>query len=308
MEELTTHANVDSWIPADSYVDTIIEASVCHSQLSGIISMVNYNMQACDGDIIQVRHVRARTAQGSIGEYPNDCLSATSSTIGTSSVQIKKYGDYDQITGFAEFETCGSLRTNILNEMSKGLAKKFDELVYEQIATCGSNAPNTTYTTKGAWQANPAIVGSCCTFGFDLYNNIVLAINHMRGDALNPTHIIMHPDVSAYLYFKEAGVMPNLMSTVKYSPDGGSISSIMGVDVIECCNANNGASGATICIVIDKSRAVAEAWGRRPTFSRVYEPECDYTKEVLWAYYGAGRITATATAGVMEGVVHIVSA
>ena len=297
-----------SWVPADSYINTVMEASVCHGQLSGVITCFDYDMQACDGDIIQVKYVRARTAQGPMQEgfTGGSCLSATSSTIGTNSVQIYKYGDYDKIAGFAEFETCGSLRAEILNEMAKGLAKKRDELVYDELLAAGTN-PNTTFTTSQAWVAVPAYSGSCCTFGFDLYNKIIQAQKHLQGDSLTADYVIMHPDVAQYLYFKEAGTMPNFASTINYGGDG-IITTINGMKVIECCNANNGASGATICVVIDSSRAVAEAWGKRPTFSSDYIPECDATKEVVWIYWGTEKIVATAAAGQMEGVVHIKSA
>jgi len=264
-------------------------------------------MKACDGDVIQVKYVRPRTAQGPMGEgfESGDCLSATSQTIGTNSVQIKKYGDYDKIAGFAEFETCGSLRAEILNEMAKGLAKKRDQLVYEQIA---KGEPNTTITTAAAWSATPAYSGSCCSYGFGIYNAIVQAQKHLEGDSMTPDYVIMHPDVSQYLYFKDnTGGLPNVSSLVKFGADG-TITSVNGLKVIETPNANNGSSGATVAVVIDSKRAVAEAWGKRPTFTSKYEPECDYTKEVIWMYWGTGRIHSTAAANKMEGVVHIKSA
>jgi len=308
MEELTTGTNVTTWVPVDSYVDTIIEASVSYGQLSGVISVVDHDMQACEGKIIQVRYVRARTAQGPKAantDSTDGCLSATSQTIGTQEVQITKWGDYDKLEGFAEFETCGPIRAQILNEMAKGLAKKRDQVVWAEIMGCEAN---TTFTTREAYVADPTVTGSCCTFGFDLYNKIVQAINHLAGDSLRATHIIMHPTVSQYLYFKENGVMPNFASSIQYDSANGQIRSILGVNVIESPNVTTGASSVTLVAVIDAGRACIEAWGKRPTFTSKYEPDCDYTKETVWMYWNASEIEGSAVAGKAEGIVHILSA
>jgi len=305
MEQLTETTDVTSWVPADSYVDSIMEGSVCYGQLSGVITCVDYDMKACDGDSVQVRYVRKRTAQGPISEATTNCLSPIDQTIGTNTVAIEKFGDYDAIAGFAEFEACGPLRAQIMNEMAKALAEKRDEEIWDQLM---DNTPNTTITTYGNYYSSPSIHGSCCSYGFDLYNAIVQAQKHLQGDACNPDYVIMHPDVAQYLYFKDfSGGLPNVSSLVKYGNDG-TIISVNGLKVIECCNADCGASGITVAAVIDSSRAVAEAWGKRPTFYSDYVPECDYTKEVIWMYWGTSAIKGTAVAGTMEGVVHIKSA
>ena len=306
MEELTGgDGNAASWVPADSYVNKILEASVCYGQLSGVITAVDYDMQACDGDQIQIRYIRARTAQGAMDEGALGCLSATSSTIGTQAVQIYKWGDYDKIPGFTEFEVCGNLRASIMNEMSKGLAKKRDQEVWDDIYACH---PHHRQVTDNAWALSPQRSGSCCTYGYNLYDSIISAQKFLQGKALNPDYVILHPTVAKYLYFADAdSAYPVIGSLVKFGED--TITKINGMKVIECCNAQTGVttSGATLAVVLDSSIACAEAWGKRPTFSRDYVPDCDYTKEVLWMYWGSSAISGTTATGSVEGVAHIVN-
>ena len=303
-EELTggeTTSGAVSWVPADSYLDLVLEGANKYGTLSGVVTAVDYDMQACDGDIIQMRYIVKRTAQGPMGEGGHgagaygsgDCLSATSSTVGTQSCQIQKWGDYDVIPGFTEFEVCGPLRAQIMNEMSKGLARKRDEVIWNAIATA---LPQSRASTTGRWNSTPSLDSSCCTFAFDLYNAIVKVKKQMEGHDYNPDTVVMHPSVGQFLYFKEGNSMPSpiLMNPLVKYDDMGNLTYVAGLKVIETSAAtaftNATAHETVAAVLLDTSRACFEAWGKRPTFSRDYIPECDYTKEVIWMYWGATAI------------------
>ena len=116
-EQLTTETETTSWIPVDSYADLILEASVAYGHLSGVITAVNHDMGACEGKIIQIRSVPARTAQALTGVGPGDCLSNASTTPTTHSITVGKYGDYDTMDGFSLFQTCGPIKEAIVREM-----------------------------------------------------------------------------------------------------------------------------------------------------------------------------------------------
>ena len=47
LEELTWNTNVTSWVPADTYADLILEASVDYGKLSGVITAMEYDMGVC---------------------------------------------------------------------------------------------------------------------------------------------------------------------------------------------------------------------------------------------------------------------
>jgi hypothetical protein len=294
LAKLTSSTEVASWKPADSYANKILDASVCYGQLSGVITAIDYDLKACQGDTIQIRYVPARTAQGP--KTACQCLSATSSTPGTYSVTVQQYGDYDDMCRFSfDVEACGDLKGKIMNEMAKGLAKKRDQVLWAEITT--GFTPTWTSTLGHAWTAGVTTDG-CCFNVVDVYNKIIYLQKQMQGGALSPDYVIMHPTVAAHFYYKDNGSMPQPsanMPLVKF--DGkGQLISIAGMRVVECCNATSGTdvSGTTLAVVLDSSRAVGEGWGMRPTYSERYINECNYDKVVIWMYWGASEMDTNA--------------
>lgn len=296
--EMTTDANVDDWVPADSYASMILEASVCYGQLSGKITAIDYDLKACQGDTIQVRYVPARTAQG-----PKDaceCLSATSSTLGTYPITISAYGDYDLMCGISLFKACGPVKEKILREMAKALSKLRDEEIWDAISEV---TPGYEADLVAAWNAS-VVTDGCCFNTVDLYNKIVYLYKQMQGAALNPDTVIMHPEVAAHLYYKDNGTIPYASLTtplVKFDGSGQLIA-IGPLKVIECCNASSGTdlSGATLAVVIDSSRAVGEVWGKRPKFYEFFEVDCDRYKETVWMYWGCAAMDTNAIGHVLN--------
>ena len=297
--QLTTETETTTWIPADSYADLIFEANVCYGQLSGVITCVDHDFGACEGKIIQVRSVPARTAQTLSGIGITDCLSATSSTLTTYSITLSKYGDYDTLPGFSIFQTCGPLKQALLNEMGKGLAKKRDQDILTAMLAfgvpcassslasalqCFGNAPKWAVS-----QTATAIWGRAV----DLYDKICYSVGSMRNDSYSPDTLIINPNVAAFLKTNY-----NQYNIGAPAPGGividenHRLSKCAGLNVIECCNmsACTGLSGATVAMVVDTSRAVGEGWGMRPKYSEVYEPECDYYKEVVMMYWGCNEL------------------
>jgi hypothetical protein len=55
-----------------------------------------------------------------------------------------------------------------------------------------------------------------------------------------------------------------------------------------------------MAVIIDSKRAIAEAWGKRPTFEEVRDPHCDSYQEVVWAYWGAHTVDIAAIYGIMN--------
>ncbi len=299
LTELTNDTGVTSWVPADAYADLIMEAVVCHSQLSGVIGAIEYDLQACDGATIQVRYVPARTAQGPKNSC--ECLSKTSSTLGTYSITVKQYGDYDELCDFSLMKACGPVKDRLLNEMAKGLAKKRDQVIWTELTQ--NFTPTYSYsmaTTCCLGEGNvndgcgPAYDASCCSLRFDLYNGIIYLQKTMQGAGYNPDTVILHPTVAAWLYYKDNGAIPPYASgtpLLRFGNDG-KLVSIAGMKVIETCNASSCTedSGATMAVVIDSSRAVGEAWGKRPEFHEDFDVQCNHWKEAIWMYWGASEL------------------
>jgi hypothetical protein len=136
----------------------------------------------------------------------------------------------------------------------------------------------------------------------ELYNSIVSVIQDLRADAYNPDYVIMNPNVSKRMYFKDGS---GYFNTPLVTFADGHLIDIAGVKVIESCVANDcvgtgGKEASTdtwvskpagiMAVIIDSSRAIGEVWGKKPTFSQFYDAKCDGTELVLWQYWGTSAM------------------
>jgi len=299
LAELTDSTSIAAWEPADAYAAMILEASVCYGQLSGVVTAIDHNLRSCEGDTIQIRYVPARTAQGPID--PCDCLTATSSTLGTYPITVYQYGDADVVCRFsADVEACGDVRGALANEMAKGLAKKRDQVIWTELTAV---TPGYTSTLAHAWDAS-VVTDGCCFDVVDLYNKIVYLYKQMQGGALNPDYVILNPTVAAHLYYKDNGTVPyvNIIMPLLKFDNGGQCVGIGPLRVIESCVATTGtdASGTTLAVVIDSSRAVGEAWGMKPEYTEDYNNLCNKDTITYWMYWGASDMDTNAIGHILN--------
>lgn len=283
LEELITTTNAANWIPSEDWADLILEASVCYGQLSGIISAMEYDMQAHNGDTVKVRYVPAQTAQGPISAC--GCLSVASPTLGAHSIDVAAYGDYVDLCDFTLWQAKPRLKEMVFREMAKGLAKKRDEDMWAAIRSPGV-APTYVSSTSVACSASSDWVSpGCCNYAYNLYNSIISVQKDMEGGAKNPDMVIMHPSVAKWLYYKDGTYPPGW--NIRTNGDG-SLAYIGPMKVIESCNATScdGTGDATMAVIIDSSRAIGEVWGKRPTFETERVADCAKDKGVVWMYWG----------------------
>lgn len=289
---------VGAWIPSEHYAGLILGSVANYSELAGKVTAMNYDMGAGMGNTVNVRTITARDnvqeLSGCDTTGQNDCLSSASTTFGDYTIDIKMQGDRDIVCDFAVWKSTGDAYMHIANEMAKSLATWRDDQLYADLV--GTSA-NTTIYTSAAYTTSRT-TDSCCNFAFDIYNSIIDARQHLLHDGYEPDTIIIHPDVASYLYYKENGDMPDLASLVKYTSDG-YIASIAGMKVIESRAAyqNNNSpttSGDDLAFVIDSSRALGEAWGKKPTFTQKYHENCNNYNMVVWTYWGHSTLDTDA--------------
>ena len=291
---------IGAWIPSEHFVDMILEGIYQKGQLAGKVTALNYDMAAGNGNTVNVRYVSVRdNIQEKDACMNNTCLSAGSTTFGDHTIEIKMVGDYDVVCDFAMWQAKGDGYAQIAKSMSDSMAAWRDLQIWNDL--CGATA-NTTVDTASAWVSESSrTTDSCCNYAFDIYNAIIEARQHLFGDGYNPDTVIIHPFASAYLYFKENGNVPavrSIMPLVKYGEDG-YVASIAGMKVIEAKAAvaedsTPTSSNDNLAFVIDSSRALGEAWGKRPTFTKDYVPECNNYKMVLWTYWGHDQLDENA--------------
>jgi hypothetical protein len=290
LTELTNIASSAGWIPTEQFADLILEAAVCYGQLSGVVTAVDYDLSAGQGDTVNVRYVPARTAQ-KIADC--GCAAAASTTLAAYTIDIDKVMDVDKICGMGLFEAGDKVKGSIINEMAKGLAAYRDQYVWYAIRTFIPAAGQYAVTGVGAL-STATMSAYCCGYKYDLYNSIVSLKQYMRGKCYNPDYVIMHPTVARWFYIKDW--QQSSAGLVKFSEDGSKILSVAGLKVIESgqATAANSTAKATMAVIIDSSRAVGEAWGKRPMFTEAYDVLCDTYTEAVVMYWGYAKMDAGA--------------
>lgn len=296
--QLTDDTDMAGWIPTEAWADLILESSICETVLSGKITAVDSDIAAGNGHTVRVRTFPARTAQGPFTQACS-CLSQCSSPLQYADVTIAQYGDYDHLCDFALWQAKGPVKEGILNEMAKGLGLARDTRL---IRAMGATAAGVLHTyraeTAVSWTSTATITGGCCDFRFNLYNSIVSVMSRMRGVCLKPDTIVISPELASWFYIGDRGGDHGLH--VGFDAQD-RLLTVAGLNVIETGTmAAPGTTGSkpTYCFIIDSSRALAEAWGKRPTFSEQYNLQCNYWEEVVWMYWGAAVVTEPAIGAV----------
>jgi hypothetical protein len=284
-------------IPRDNFANMILEAAVCHSQLEGVVPMMSFDVNAGQGGVVQVPMIAARTAQG---PFTTDChcLLAASSVITKATVTIRAWGDYELMCEFPLWKATTGVKESIINEMGKGIANKLDQWVWFSLCTAGARFVGRRLATAVACTSTATFTSACCNYRYDIYNSIVSLKAQMEGACLEPDYLILNPTVGAWFKKAWALAVPEL---VTIGADG-KLQNVAGLKVIETGvgTACNGTAGSTMAIIIDSKRALAEAWGKRPTWEEVRDPHCDDYQEVVWLYWGINRIDANAISHIVN--------
>jgi hypothetical protein len=283
--------DTSSWENVDYFADMIWHNVICHSDfLSKGITVKGLDFQAGKGGIVQIRVINhANPSDDFSVSSPCTCLSCVSNTFTTYTLTMETYGDYKVLCDEDIFTLGDVYKTAIMNSMMSRAMERIDFKIYDVLeqATPGYSqnlaASATCTATRGTY-------GACCTFTVDLYDKIIRLEAAMRAGGYfreaDPV-LIISPTVAAFLKFKDGLFMPSYIAAT-VGMDGIKLASIGNIKVIESCHANpcTTLGAEEMAILIDPSRAIGEAWGKRPTFKVDDDPiECGSQKIVLrmWA-------------------------
>jgi hypothetical protein len=277
-------------IPRDNFANMVLEAVVCHGELVGKCSAMNFDVQQGVGGVVQVPIIAARNAQG---PFSTDChcLTAASSTITKATVTIFAWGDYESMCEFPLWKATPYVKGAIINEMGKALAHRMDHQIWWSVCTTGvANAAGHRVSTAVSCRST-ATKGSCCIYSYNLNNTIVSATAEMQSNCYNPDTILMNPTVAAWFKLSNTDLNEALLKM----DSNGNITAINGLTVLQTgvapiCGQATTAAQPTMVIILDSKRALAEAWGKRPSWEEVRDPHCDSYQEVVWAYWGVNWI------------------
>lgn len=269
----TATSDVTSLIPSDVYAAIVLEALYAERQFAGIVTATQEDLTAKAGDTVQVPFINTRTAQGPISE--GTTLTANATSTGTYPIVVEKFGDYDLVNAevFEDQEIFD--REDFVRNMARALAEKVDDLVFTELETAAASSTETL-----------AVAGTLT----DIYDQVVELKAKMKKLKVKPTHLIFGPDQEAQ-FLKDTSEGIKLQNiTVR----DGQVISVAGLECIVSPLANANAATASLvqAIMVDRSRAVGEAWGRRPetTIDDVSKKESDQVKLITWIRYGTDEL------------------
>jgi hypothetical protein len=285
--------NVDAWERNDCFADVIWESVICHSDfLSKNITVRGLDFTEGCGGKVQLRVINVADPSSDFGSMsPCTCLSCVSNTFTTYTLTMEVYGDYKVLCDLDLFTAGSVVKKAVINSMKSRASERIDNKIYTELET---NSPTYSKDLSAACGGSRGTDGLCCTYAVDLYDKIVDLEADMRAagyfrDA-DPV-LILSPQVAAYLKYKDGLNMPSYIAA-NIGMDGLKLARIGNIRVIESCHANSctDAASEVMAILIDPTRAIGEAWGKRPVFKFDDDPiECGSQKVVLrmWADFAA---------------------
>ena len=285
--------DVDSWEDRDYFADVMWSSVLCHSDfLSQNITVRGLDFKAGKGGLVQLRVItNASPSEDFTTANPCTCLSCVSNTFDTYTLTMEMYGDYKVLCDLDLFTAGDVIKTAVMKSMADVAQERIDNKIMTELLTATPTYSETLTASCGGARGSD---GACCTYTMDLYDKIVdleadmRAAGYFRG--VDPV-VILSPTVAAYLKYKDGLSIPSYISST-ITMDGIRLTGIGNIRVIESCHANactSAGDSAVQAIMIDPSRAIGEAWGKRPTFETDRDPiECHSQKIVLtmWADFG----------------------
>jgi hypothetical protein len=278
--------NTSSWENVDYFADMIWETVLCHSDfLSKGLTVKGLDFTKGNGGIVQIRVITPASPSDDISaSSPCTCLTCVSNTFTTYTLTMETYGDYKVLCDEDIFTLGDVYKTAIMNSMMSRAMERIDNKFYTEIEAVGTY--NVNLTASATCTATRGTYGACCTYTVDLYDSIIDLEATMRAAGYfqnaDPV-LIISPTVAAFLKYKDGLNMPSYIAAT-IGMDGIKLASIGNIRVIESCHANPCGTVAkeVAAVLIDPSRAVGEAWGKRPTFKVDDDPiECGSQKVVL---------------------------
>jgi hypothetical protein len=111
----------------------------------------------------------------------------------------------------------------------------------------------------------------------------------MREGGYRPNYLIVAPSIAAHFKYKEAASMAGM--PIRFGSDGGLLS-IGNMEVIEfpCANTCVTDAEAVVAVLLDSSKAVSEAWGKRPEIEQDRNIDCDSTTVAIHMYIGIDEL------------------
>jgi len=294
--------DVSAWSPADTWCNSIWYAVQCKQQLAGRVTVRACNIGAGDGLSVQIRTISADSfPTSSLGAC--ECASCVSNTFSTHTLTLARYDLFKVMCNLDEFDVGEVLPVAMAGAMVNAFSSGIDALIFSALSGA---SPVYSETSSVSFICDPSILtdGYCCSYGANLYKEVIELEADMRAAGYFQDAapiLILHPSVALYLKYKEGINPPPWVNNI--TMDGNKLSKIGDIEVIEYCGATacTDLGSAVMGVLIDPSRAVGEAYGKRPALKRDEDPiECDSVKFVYRTYIAIAALEVGAIGHILN--------
>lgn len=293
--------DVSNWKPADVWCNAIWYAAQCGRQLSGVVTMRGCDINAGDGLAVQIRTISADSGIGSaLGAC--ECASCVSNTFDTHTLTLQRFDIYKVACNLDLFSVGPILKEAMIQTMADAFIAGIDAAIWT--ALTGAAAGQTeTLGANAICEPTEPTDGACCRFAANLYREIIQLEATMRaaGYGKKGFYLILHPTVALYLKYKEGVNPPPWVNNI--TMEGNELAKIGKINVIEYCGATEctDAQGAKVAVLLDPTRAVGEAYGKKPFLKTDEDPiECDSWKYVMRSYFAVSALDVNAIGHILN--------
>jgi hypothetical protein len=283
------NTDVSSWSPEDNYAGRIWRAVISGADLFQIC-VKGININAGDGLSVQIKTMgkfAAPTAQSAC-----ECKSCVSSSMSTHTLTLLQYAQVTELCALEEFDVGGDYRATVIKAFADSYSELFNSLIWTEISTA---AAGTSIDLAATLSCSPSIVSTaCCTDAslLNFYNAVNECVYTMQGNDYEPDYMVLSPSVSAILKrMQTPTVQPWANQIVKIGSDG-KLKSFNGLKVIEYSGAQacSTATDTVFAVLVDSSRAVGAAFGKRPKMEFDRNIDCNSTTAAMWSYAAFGEL------------------
>ena len=277
---------------AECFADLMWEAVICKSDfLDKNITVKGLDFQAGCGGVTQLRYINHATpSKDWEAMAPCTCMTCVSNVLATHTMTMEQYGDFHVICDVDAFTIGSSYQTMVMRAMMTRASERIDHKIAGILSTA---TPTYTATLDidcaGAKTYGRTTDGACCDYGTNLFEKIIDLEAAMRDAGYfgerDPV-LILNPNVAVHLKYR-SGLSTPMYWYNNIEMEGTKIAKIGNIEVIESCNVTdcNGTASSPQAYLIDPSRALGEAWGKRPTIKTDADPiECEQLKIVYTAW------------------------
>jgi len=274
---------------SSQFASDILQSAIVTQELFNITRKV-YKWEAGKGDGVQIRQISVAPDVNAVSACT--CLSCASNTFDKYTITLLQIGQYHVECSWDAFKIGGEYRRSVVESMRRRWSEYFGSTIYS-VLDAASWA--TTETLNATFDTTGLISGSCCSLSTNLMASLLIAQASLLEAGYGNLVAVISPSVMNYLLFKEAPSNP-LWFEKMISVEGGYITRIGAMDVVVTGHARaaSTATATNFAFVIDRTRALGAAFGKKPTFEFQRNASCNSWDIVSWSYVGFSALDLNA--------------